>query len=728
MGDDPARLYRLDGVAHIAGVINDEPQRCIRSMRRQQGMRLDDRYVPYLQMAGLYHLARLNDRWFRLDEALVSAFVERWRPETHTFHMPFGECTITLQDVAYQLGLPVDGRYVSGCLSEFHIYIDGGRPAWVWFQELLGVIPPLSQVQKYAVNCSWFQETFGECPEDADEETVRRYARAYIMMLLGTQLFADKSGNRIHIRWLPYLARLEELGTYSWGSAALAWLYRCMCRVANRHVVKLAGPLQLLQSWIFWRFPRFRPAGYETFSWPLASRWSGYNPSGSDKGPRVAMWRLRIDRLQDREFIWMPYSSPDVLQVLHPEVLEPRHMALWRSVTALIYFAVIEWHQIDRVLPQFGGVQPPPLPTLNIDFLMSKDGRGGDRWFPSYLEKWHLYWDSRQESVLRFDVVADPGPSHEFLDWWSQHGKRFLSPDTQLGDPRAVPVPVEASQRGPGRVPDMDRPEDVPDRRRVERRMGVGTRRSHREFRWPDHGMDDDHDAGPVRGGRRRQGGRARGHADRGDDDDDQHGPVGGGGSGAVAAAGTSTHDGGHGGEWYGTGMGDGADTGDAGLGSGPLGHYFVGVPADEQPEQGGTPWVIPGSQWSDFIGSETLVGDFGSPRFLEEISAIMQGDVTPRSGGQSSGTQAPLDVDLNEPPLSSGGQQFCLGGTPPSVFTAASQSGAGVAAAPLHVAPPAQPAPQEDGDDIEDEEPFIRRGQRARVARRCGTGSHLFR
>ncbi|RYQ89967.1 hypothetical protein Ahy_B09g096330 isoform D [Arachis hypogaea] len=262
-------------------------------------------------MAGLYHLARLNDRWFRLDEAL---------------------------DVAYQLGLPVDGRYVSGCLLEFQIYIQGGRSAWVWFQELLGVTPPPSQVQKYAVNCSLFQETFGECPDGADDETVRRYVRAYIMMLL---------------------ARLEEMGTYSWGSAALAWLYRCMCRVANRHVVKLAGPLQLLQSWIFWRFPLFRPAGYETFSWPLASRWSGYNPSGSEKGPRVQMWRLRIDRLQDRE---MPYSSPDVLQVVHPEALEHRHMALWRSVTSLIYFAVIEWHQIDRVLPQFGGVQPVRVP------------------------------------------------------------------------------------------------------------------------------------------------------------------------------------------------------------------------------------------------------------------------------------------------------------------------------------------------------------------------------
>ncbi|RYR16713.1 hypothetical protein Ahy_B04g073744 [Arachis hypogaea] len=704
-------------------------------MRRQQGMRLDDRYVPYLQMAGLYHLARLNDRWFRLDEALVSAFVERWRPETHTFHMPFGECTITLQDVAYQLGLPVDGRYVSGCLSEFHIYIQVGRPAWEWFQELLGVIPPPSQVQKYAVNCSWFQETFGECLEGADHETVRRYARAYIMMLLGTQLFADKSGNRIHIRWLPYVARLEEMGTYSWGSAALAWLYRCMCRVANRHVVKLAGPLQLLQSWIFWRFPRFRPARYETFSWPLASRWSGYNPSGSEKGPRVQMWRLRIDRLQDREFIWMPYNSPDVVQVVHPEALEPQHTALWRFVTSLIYFAVIEWHQIDRVLPQFGGVQPRPNPALNIDFMMSKDDRGGDQWFPYHLQKWHLYWDDRAETVLRFDVIADPGSSHEFLECWSQHGKRFLSPDMHLGDPRAVSIPVEASQRGAGRVPDMDRPEDVLDRRRVERRARVGTRWSQHDWRWLEHAMDDDDDAGPAGGGRRGQRGKQRGRVaaehpgrDEDDDDDDHHGPVGGDSAGAVAVAGVSTHDGGHGSEWYGSGMGDGADPGDARLGSGPLGDYFVGVPADDQPQQEGTPWVIPGSQWSDFLASDTLDADFGGQQFLEEITTIMQEDMSARRRGQTFGTQAPLDVDLNEPPTTSVADHFGLGGTLPSTYTAASHSVAEPSVAPIHCTPPAQLAPDEEEDEIEDEEPLIRRGQRTRVPRRCFTGSHLFR
>ncbi|XP_016196133.1 uncharacterized protein LOC107637210 [Arachis ipaensis] len=43
------------------------------------------------------------------------------------------------------------------------------------------------------------------------------------MMLLGTQLFTDKSDNRIHIRWLPYVARLEDMDGYSWESAALSW-------------------------------------------------------------------------------------------------------------------------------------------------------------------------------------------------------------------------------------------------------------------------------------------------------------------------------------------------------------------------------------------------------------------------------------------------------------------------------------------------------------------------
>ncbi|QHO12800.1 uncharacterized protein DS421_15g509980 [Arachis hypogaea] len=47
---------------------------------------------------------------------------------------------------------------------------------------------------------------------------------------------------------------------------------------------------------------------------------------------------------------------------------------------------------------------------------------------------------------------------------------------------------------------------------------------------------------------------------------------------------------GGHGGEWYGSDMGDPSSHADTRLGGGPLGDYFVGVPTDDQTPQENTP------------------------------------------------------------------------------------------------------------------------------------------
>lgn len=46
----------------------------------------------------------------KVDIDLVRAFVIRWRSETHTFHLPFGEVTITLKDVDILTGLLIEGK------------------------------------------------------------------------------------------------------------------------------------------------------------------------------------------------------------------------------------------------------------------------------------------------------------------------------------------------------------------------------------------------------------------------------------------------------------------------------------------------------------------------------------------------------------------------------------------------------------------------------------------
>ncbi|KAK9997867.1 hypothetical protein SO802_017470 [Lithocarpus litseifolius] len=72
----------------------------------------DNRVIDIIKLVGLERLFRAPSR--EIDHCLISALVERWRPETHTFHLPHGEMSITLEDVEVILGLPIDGEVLVG--------------------------------------------------------------------------------------------------------------------------------------------------------------------------------------------------------------------------------------------------------------------------------------------------------------------------------------------------------------------------------------------------------------------------------------------------------------------------------------------------------------------------------------------------------------------------------------------------------------------------------------
>ncbi|MED6117883.1 hypothetical protein PIB30_114147, partial [Stylosanthes scabra] len=81
-------LYRHDAEYHIAGRLGALPGRVLRT-RRNTLQRPHEFAREYFRRAGFEHVAYMLE--WNHDWALASALVERWRPESHTFHLPCGE-------------------------------------------------------------------------------------------------------------------------------------------------------------------------------------------------------------------------------------------------------------------------------------------------------------------------------------------------------------------------------------------------------------------------------------------------------------------------------------------------------------------------------------------------------------------------------------------------------------------------------------------------------------
>jgi hypothetical protein len=77
--------------------------------------------------------------------------------------------------------------------------------------------------------------------------------------MIGGSIFADKSGDKVHLQWLGLLRDFDIAGSYSWGSATLAWLYRELCRATKPNTKDIGGALILVQLWAWSRFPHMTP-------------------------------------------------------------------------------------------------------------------------------------------------------------------------------------------------------------------------------------------------------------------------------------------------------------------------------------------------------------------------------------------------------------------------------------------------------------------------------------
>ncbi|KAG8489225.1 hypothetical protein CXB51_017302 [Gossypium anomalum] len=300
----------------------------------------------YLREAGFWHVAMIG-RGCKLDPKLISALIERWRPETHTFHLPCGECTTTFEDVHLQLGLLVDGDAVTGSVHS----ADWGAVCY----ELLGAIP--DNINGGRIEMGWLRDTFPEPDDDSTELEKIRYARAYILQIIGGYLMSDLSRNLVHLRWLLKLVDFRAAGEFSWGSAVLATLYREMCGATRPNKAKIGGCLSLLQSWARFHFPFLRPRVDHPYTFPLITRWN-HSASYARLPTCLEDIRLLLEQRSEAQFQWTPYEDPAIRAVIPRGVHSTEyygnldsdnrflwHLRCWMIITKLTYGNCI---RIDR--------------------------------------------------------------------------------------------------------------------------------------------------------------------------------------------------------------------------------------------------------------------------------------------------------------------------------------------------------------------------------------------
>ncbi|RVX08123.1 Serine/threonine-protein phosphatase 7 long form-like [Vitis vinifera] len=231
---------------------------------------------------------------------------QRWRPETHTFHLPQGECTITLQDIAMLIGLPVDGDVVTGSTC-----LDWRRVCY----SLLGLTPGDTDIDGQRLHLTWLSQSFPTLAPDADEESIQRYTRAYILQLIGGFLFSGKSSDKVHLMFLPLL---EDLRLLLWVWERFPFIAPHRLRIAP-HDDQLPPP-------------------------PLAIRWRDEFQTTSISMHVLAQYRHHLDPLTADQIIWQPYVDDmnfgfrqgipqpcDNESILHKCDLRGRHDVDWTT-------------------------------------------------------------------------------------------------------------------------------------------------------------------------------------------------------------------------------------------------------------------------------------------------------------------------------------------------------------------------------------------------------------
>ncbi|KAE8771788.1 hypothetical protein D1007_56293 [Hordeum vulgare] len=365
----------------------------------------------------------------RRDEALLFQLAGFWSGETNTFVFPWGEATVTLEDMSVLGGLPLLGKPMWSRLSdELRGDVDALKAARI----------ALNRSKSKKAKCALWVKRFIEGPtteaadagaaSDGDGRAEAEAAAllehgAFLAMWLSRYVLPAQPFDVVREDVLPLAARLARGRCSALAPAVLAHIYNDLSALSHHlnsgksHQPLVAGaPLHILQLWVWERFPELRPA---------------INSHGGDPGmPRAAKWhdiRKPLDPgyihavfMSPEEFIWRPYGGTSFALPQEPQGTCGRWVHCHEVATSkelqsfaqclrpceLVGMQCFEQYCPHRVARQRGFDQDVPGTVARAN--------------SSRKMGWATY-KMRPENASFSVPQRDPGMTVEYARWWTPY-------------------------------------------------------------------------------------------------------------------------------------------------------------------------------------------------------------------------------------------------------------------------------------------------------------------
>ncbi|KAJ4848369.1 hypothetical protein Tsubulata_020435 [Turnera subulata] len=405
---------------------------------------LETKYKSVWKSAGIYEAIMSSKCNIQRDDDLVLGITEKWCTETNTFIFPWGEATITLEDVIILGGFSVSGSPVFSCSAESG--------------ELKEIQDKLHEARREvgrgpsrnASFTSWMK-MFMDSGSDIEHE-------AFLSLWLARYVFSDSEKLiRANSLFFPIAVHLARGVRIALGPAVLASIYRDLsllkaitvtaCELEtsegdnDKLAVKLWSPFQLVQLWVWERFPSLQPKpkpGWTQGGYPRSVLWNNLSPV------KVENIRLVLDSAGEN-FCWRPYAAR-ITEGLLPNFYSEKEewktfdrmvdgalsFALCLRVSELVGLDSIEQYLPNRVAMQFGMDQDLPA-------SVSRRNETSEIAWSNYMRPLgitKLFFPSR---------FFKPNVSIQYLEWWreSEHDSNTGVPPGFPPKPHSMKEPIE---------------------------------------------------------------------------------------------------------------------------------------------------------------------------------------------------------------------------------------------------------------------------------------------